>query len=391
MDAGSYAQRTPHRMLEVGADTRERPCSRRTRRWPAQRLASFIGLASGEELPPTFSARGAARPMPDFGRPYMEATTLDDLLHVVMRRIEDDGAPIVSSSGPNKEVWGATLVLTNPLARVSRSEARGKVFSPLGEFCWYLSGSDRAAAILHYVDKYPNRLADGRVFGAYGPRLRNKNGADQLEQVVSMLRRKRDSRRAVIQIFDSADNLDPDQSLQPPCTCTLQFLVRDDALHLITYMRSNDVVKGMTHDVFCFTMIQELVARSLDLPLGTYTHVVGSLHVYDRDADQVEAFLAEDWQQTAPVMPAMPPGDPGPGLGSLLAQEARLREDGADVDVELPQESYWADLVRLLQVYALTPVGPLRPEHGPRVAALSAELECRAYAPFVTQRLDGRA
>ncbi len=323
-------------------------------------------------------------------RAHLEANTLDDLLHAVLERIATEGARITSTGGRNTEIWGVSLVLTNPLARVSRSETRGKVFSPLGELCWYLSGSDAYSAIEYYVEPYPNRLPDGRVFGAYGPRLREKAGVDQVEQVITMLNRKPESRRAVIQIFDSADNLHPDQSLQPPCTCTLQFLVRDGALHLVAYMRSNDVIRGMTHDVFCFTMLQELVARSLDRPLGTYTHMVGSLHVYDSDAAEAQAFLAEDWQQTTPIMPAMPPGDPWAAVNALLEQEALLRRDGVDAAVELPAEGYWADLVRLLQVYALTRGRRLR-DHQSRVEALRDDLACQAYAPFVTQRLDGRA
>lgn len=328
--------------------------------------------------------------MPEPQRAQLAASSLDDLLHEVLERITSEGARITSTGGANTEIWGASLVLTNPLARVSRSETRGKLFSPLGELCWYLSGSADHSAIEYYVMPYPNRLPDGQVFGAYGPRLREKAGGDQIEQIIAMLRRKPDSRRAVIQIFDSADNLHTDQSLQPPCTCTLQFLVRDGALQLIAYMRSNDVMRGMTHDVFCFTMLQELVARSLDRPLGTYTHMVGSLHVYDRDAEEAQAFLDEDWQQTAPIMPAMPPGDPWAGVDALLQQEAQLRRDGADAVVELPDEEYWADLVRLLQIYALTR-GRRSPDHASRAVATRDALACRAYAPFVTQRLDGRA
>lgn len=328
--------------------------------------------------------------MPEPQRAHLTASTLDDLLHTVLEWIRTEGARITSTGGANTEIWGASLVLTNPLARLSRSETRGKVFSPLGELCWYLSGSDAHSAIEYYVVPYPNRLPDGRVFGAYGPRLRHKKGGDQIEQIITTLRRKPDSRRAVIQIFDSADNLHHDQALQPPCTCTLQFLVRDGALQLIGYMRSNDVIRGMTHDIFCFTMLQELVARSLDLPLGTYTHMVGSLHVYDRDAVEAQAFLDEDWQQTTPVMPSMPPGDPWAGVDALLQQEALLRRDEADAAVALPDEDYWADLVRLLQVYALTR-GRRLPEHASRVEAVRDALVCQAYAPFVTQRLDGRA
>ena len=65
-----------------------------------------------------------------------------------------------------------------------------------------------------------------------------------------------------------------------PCTCTLQFLARGVKLDLIVYMRSNDVIKGLPHDIFCFTMLQEIAARRLSLEPGIYKHCVGSLHLY---------------------------------------------------------------------------------------------------------------
>lgn len=37
-------------------------------------------------------------------------------------------------------------------------------------------------------------------------------------------------------------------------------------------MRSNDAYLGFPHDVFFFTMIQELVARSLGIRVGDYHH-----------------------------------------------------------------------------------------------------------------------
>lgn len=120
--------------------------------------------------------------MPEPQRAHLAASTLDDLLHTVLEWIRTEGARITSTGGANTEIWGASLVLTNPLARLSRSETRGKVFSPLGELCWYLSGSDAHSAIEYYVVPYPNRLPDGRVFGAYGPRLRHKKGGDQLSR-----------------------------------------------------------------------------------------------------------------------------------------------------------------------------------------------------------------
>ena len=52
---------------------------------------------------------------------------------------------------------------------------------------------------------------------------------------------------------------------------------------MVVHMRSNDAYIGLAHDVFAFTFMQEIVARDVGLDLGTYTHSVGSLHLYDQD------------------------------------------------------------------------------------------------------------
>ena len=49
---------------------------------------------------------------------------------------------------------------------------------------------------------------------------------------------------------------------------------------MLTYMRSNDAYWGLPHDVFAFTMLQEILARSLTLELGTYKHAVVLLAVH---------------------------------------------------------------------------------------------------------------
>jgi hypothetical protein len=90
-----------------------------------------------------------------------------------------------------------------------------------------------------------------------------------------------------------------------PCTLSLQFLIRDKRLNCIATMRSNDIVWGLTYDVFNFTMIQEYVAVKVGIPLGDYFHNAGSLHLYaDRDAKMVKA-LGEPIR-SAPKMDLMP-------------------------------------------------------------------------------------
>jgi thymidylate synthase len=183
--------------------------------------------------------------------------------------------------------------------------------------------------------------------GAYGPRLVNFDGINQIDYVIAQLSRKPASRRAVIQLFDHADVQSDYRDV--PCTCTMQFLVRRGRLQMVVNMRSNDVYKGLPHDVFSFTMIQELVARSLGLQLGSYVHFVGSLHLYTDDEPKVARFLDEGWLSSEAVMPSMPAGDPWADVQALLRSEYQIRT-GVE-EVSYPGSPYWDDLALLLEAF----------------------------------------
>lgn len=278
--------------------------------------------------------------------------TLDDLLRATYQAIHSVGQPIKPFRGPAREVVGACLELTNPRARLSRTETRRREVSTIAELCWYLSGSNAVGPIVFYLPKYAEDAEDdGTVHGAYGPRLFGIG--QRLPAIVKALQKNRDSRRTVVQIFDHAD-LGPDRYKDIPCTCTMQFLLRDGLLHLVVNMRSNDAYSGLLHDVFAFTMLQELVARSVGAELGRYVHMVGSLHLYDHTAQAVAAYLTEGFQSTLAPMPAMPAGDPWDHVAATLSAEAQMRESvesGAPIpfnQVSLPADEYWADLVRVL-------------------------------------------
>jgi thymidylate synthase len=304
--------------------------------------------------------------------------SLDDLLRAAIEAVIERGEAVSPTKGTNRELRGVTLQLTNPRARLSRSESRGKVFSALAEFLWYLSGSNATDQIAHYIPKYWDYDEDGLVFGGYGPRLRGPT--DQLVRVIDLLRARPSTRRAVIQIFEAQDLVQHHEDV--PCTCTLQFLSREGHLDLIVYMRSNDVFIGLPHDVFCFTMIQELVARSVGVDVGQYIHIVGSLHLYDDKAEDANAFLAEGYHATK-AMPPMPGVDPLPSVAEILAFQAELRSGADPVSVALPSHQYWADLARLLAIFELDP-GARRDE----IASLVGQMSTDVYNLHVEDRLD---
>jgi thymidylate synthase len=280
------------------------------------------------------------------------ADTLDDLLLAVFPKILRDGQRVKASKGWNRELSGVVLELRSPLARLSRTETKGTVFSCLGETLWYLAKSNQLAFIKYYISIY-GKFAEpnGTVHGAYGPRLFGMRAkVNQIRNVIKLLQRKPSSRQAVVQLFNAEDLLKDYNDI--PCTCTMQFFVRKGSLNAVVHMRSNDAFLGLPHDVFAFTFIQELIARSLGLKLGTYKHMVGSLHIYDSDKEKVSKFLKEGYQSRI-SMPRMPTGDPWSNLNKLIKVESQIRQ-GNQVRIDRYRvPSYWADLMRLLQVFAL--------------------------------------
>jgi thymidylate synthase len=121
---------------------------------------------------------------------------------------------------------------------------------------------------------------------------------------------------------------------------------------MVTYMRSNDAFIGLPHDVFAFTMVQEIVARSLNIKLGKYHHIVGSLHLYNTDRRKASAYVDEGWQPTRnSAMPKMPSGDPWKSIAVVLKAEETLRNGGEIDETALTVDPYWQDLIRLLKIF----------------------------------------
>lgn len=277
----------------------------------------------------------------------LSAETLDDLLRAVYKKLLKKSGIIHSTQGTNQEVFGCLLELKNPRARLSKTETKQTLFSCLGELLWYLSRTDRLDFVAYYVPTYEKSSTDHvTVRGGYGQRMFSNRNIDQIANVRHLLSKRRSSRRAAIQIFEAEDS-DPEH-LHVPCTCTLQFAIRNDRLHMVTFMRSNDAFLGLPHDVFAFTMIQEVLASSLNLELGTYQHMVGSLHLYEKNAEAAKKYVDEGWQPRV-EMPKMPSGDPWPSIHALLEFERAVREEGAIPEVTF--EPYWADLARLLRIF----------------------------------------
>lgn len=312
---------------------------------------------------------------------YIPAETLDDLLYVVYKKLLHSRNHIASSKkGANTELSGVLLKIGDPRTRLSLTEKRGPLFSCLGEFLWYLAGRNDLEFIRYYIPRYADFSDDNKtIYGGYGPRIRGTGSKNQISTVIELLKKKPESRQAVIQLFDSTDLLEPHNDI--PCTCTLQFLVRKGRLHLLTTMRSNDAYWGLPHDVFAFTMLQEIMARSIGAEVGTYKHAVGSLHLYDDHRHFAQQFLDEGWQSKVP-MPPMPKGDPWPAVEVLLEAETVIREGGEFSLRGSSLDPYWKDLIRILQIFQYTK----NQNDIHKVSDLANRMSSKAYVPFIRRR-----
>nr|WP_210132129.1 thymidylate synthase [Stenotrophomonas rhizophila] len=273
--------------------------------------------------------------------------TLDDLQFRVLKQLLERPHHVIQATrGHARELSGACLVLKNPRARLGRGIRQGRLFSSLGEVLWYLAGTDDLEFIAYYIAKYREESSDGKtVRGAYGKRLFH-NG--QLYKVIALLREKSTSRRAVVQLFRQTDLRN---RTEVPCTISIQLLVRNSKLDMIASMRSNDAFMGLPHDIFAFTMIQEIVARELGIGVGRYTHFVGSLHLYQNDEKKARAFVRDGYQRRQ-EMPAMPVGSPRPAIRILLDAEKSIREHAKIPDKLASIESYWMDFMLLLLAFS---------------------------------------
>lgn len=311
---------------------------------------------------------------------YIYAPTLDDLLMLVYKKLLTSKSFICPSKGPATEIAGVLLKISNPRARLSRTEIKGTLFSCLGEFLWYLSGSNRLDFVSHYIPEYKEYSDDGEtIYGAYGPRLFGDGEESQFFNVIKTLKEKPDSRQAVIQIFHGDDIVEKHKDV--PCTCTMQFMIRKKRLHMITTMRSNDAFLGLPHDVFAFTMLQEIMARSLGVEVGFYKHAVGSLHLYEKDKEKAEKFINEGWQEKL-SMPAMPRSDPWDSIKMLLHVEGLIR-GGCD---KLPSleglDAYWRDIALIIMFFALT-----KDSAGLNKARnIKKQLSCSIYSTYLKKR-----
>lgn len=280
-----------------------------------------------------------------------EFNSLDDLLYSTYKEILDRGLEIESKRGKNFEIINYSATLLNPRIRTSLSLDRKLVKSKFAEFAWYLSKVDNKNYIVPYISAYSKEEQENnRILGAYGSKIFgiSNNSLSQFDRIVEQINKRESTKQAYLSISNSIDYKVRDGVFSsPPCTIGLQFLVRKSKLNLVVYMRSNDAYFGLPHDLFCFTMLQELVAFKVNCKLGTYTHVVTSMHVYQEHLSAIKSYLNEGF--CSPIeMPEIKQFNST--IADIVSNEFDLQKDSSSLN-QLDVDDYWKDFILFSKKY----------------------------------------
>ena len=165
------------------------------------------------------------------------------------------------------------------------------------EFLWYLKGDKFDTSICDYASLWQNLVdEDGIINSNYGQYI--FGSLNQFENVIKILQKDKDSRRASIIILQPYHLLSEKKDI--PCTYAINFRIRNDKLNMTVHMRSQDAIYGLGNDLPTFSFIHEMVFIYLrdtkydNLQYGDYHHIVDSFHVYKKHYGMVNKIIDGD-------------------------------------------------------------------------------------------------
>ena len=206
---------------------------------------------------------------------------------------------------------------------------------------WVLAGRSDVELLKFFLPRAPDFSDDGKVWRAgYGPRLRNWHGfgysnspmakikmsdeqlkefkehwkqqhsgaivvrnppptvvktfceVDQVQFVIKQLEKDLYTRQAIISIWDPGLECTVEETKDYPCNNWIHFMVRDGKLNCEVVVRSNDLLWGFSAiNMYEWTVLQELIAGHLDIPVGRYIHYTSSMHLYENHWDKAKKLI----------------------------------------------------------------------------------------------------
>jgi thymidylate synthase len=201
------------------------------------------------------------------------------------------------------------------------------------ELFWFLSGDTNEANLRargvdiwaewadeEHTRRFNRDIGDlGPVYGylwrSFGGSYPNRNGVDQIANLIDEIQTNPNSRRLIVTGWDprQADKVD-----LPPCHTLFQFKVdAGRVLHCQLYQRSADAFLGVPFNISSYALLMHMVAHVSGLEVGEFVYTLGDYHIYKNHLEQVEELLSREPYQL-PTLEIRDEATPLRGLTGLL-------------------------------------------------------------------------
>ena len=218
---------------------------------------------------------------------------IDEAYKELVMRVLIDGFNVPSRVGDTLMCPGLSLKVDKvyesfPIITTRKIYWRGV----MGELAAFIRGADTLAEFERAGCKYwkhnaeqwdrneglaPDKYKVGKIYG-YQWRYWGESKLDQLKMLIDGLKKDPFGRRHVLTTWNP-EQLD-DMCL-PPCHLLCQFIMANDGLHCVVYMRSVDIALGLPSDLVLYGMLHQLVAQEINTTPFSLTFQFGNAHIYE--------------------------------------------------------------------------------------------------------------
>ena len=182
--------------------------------------------------------------------------------------------------------------------------------SVIYELLWFLKGDTNINYLNENGVRIWNEWANkkGDLGPIYGSQWRNWNneGIDQIKELISTLKKNKNSRRMLISAWNPSvlpddelsfsENVKKNKAALPPCHAFFQFYVSEEKLSCQLYQRSADVFLGVPFNIACYSLLTLMVAQVCGFKPGKFIHTFGDAHIYTNHIDQIKEQLKRDFK-----------------------------------------------------------------------------------------------
>jgi len=109
----------------------------------------------------------------------------------------------------------------------------------------------------------------------------------QVRKVIDRLHIDKESRQLFIAVWDSEDTDKLGGISRVPCTLGYLLQCRKNQLNITYLQRSCDLVTHWANDAYLAVRLLRMIAYETQLENGTFTHWIGSLHMFKKDSEGI--------------------------------------------------------------------------------------------------------